>query len=137
MNTRDSKNSADCRRGVAAAEFAVCLPVIVLLVLGMIECCTMIFLKDSLTVAAYEGARTALVQDAEGNDVRRIAQEMLTQRRVRRGTIVIEPIDFERAAVGEYITVTVAAPADANAVIPGSFFRGRTLTSSVTMMKEL
>lgn len=125
------------RRGVAATEFAVCLPVIVLLVLGMIECCTMIFLKQSLTIAAYEGVRTGLEERAVANDVRRTGQQILTQRRVQGGTITVNPGNLPAVPVGQYITVTVTAPADRNSVIPGSFFRGRVLSASATMMKEL
>ena len=125
------------RRGVAATEFAVCLPVIVLLVLGMIECCTMIFLKQSLTVAAYEGIRTALEDRAVSRDVLRSSQQILTQRRVQGGTTTVNPNNIPAVPTGQYITVTVSAPADLNSVIPGSFFRGRILSASATMMKEL
>ncbi len=48
------------RDGVAATELAVCMPVIVLVVLATIESCAMIFLQQSLSIAAYEGARVAL-----------------------------------------------------------------------------
>ena len=48
------------RRGVAAVEFAVCLPVIILLVFGAIEASSFIFLKQSLNVAAYEGIRESI-----------------------------------------------------------------------------
>jgi len=138
MNVRTSrKNAGRRKRGVAAAEFAVCLPVIVLLVLAMIESCTMIFLKQSLTVAAYEGVRTALREDAVGADVRRASQQILTERRVKGGTITIRPNNFQALPVGEYIEVTATAPADLNSVIPGNFFRGKTLTGTATMMKEL
>ena len=139
MNARLIRKRANRnpRRGVAATEFAVCLPVIVLLVLGLIECCTMIFLKQSLTVASYEGIRTALEDRAVAADVRRTSQQILTQRRVRGGTIVVNPADIPGTPTGQYITVTVSAPADRNSVIPGSFFRGRTLSASATMMKEL
>lgn len=124
------------RRGVAATEFAVCLPVLVLIVLGMIECCTMIFLKQSLTAAAYEGIRAGLEQQADATDVRRASQQILTQRRVRGGTIAVSPNSIPTVPTGQYLTVTVSAPADLNSVIPGSFFRGRTLSASATMMKE-
>ena len=56
-------------RGVAAAELAVCLPVIVLIVIATIEACSALFLKQSLTAAAYEGVRTAIV--ASRHDRRR------------------------------------------------------------------
>ena len=48
------------RRGVAAVELAVCLPVIILLVFGAIEASSFIFLKQSLNVAAYEGIRESI-----------------------------------------------------------------------------
>lgn len=97
----------------------------------------MIFLKQSLTVAAYEGVRTALEDQAIARDVRRTGQQILTQRRVQGGAIAVNPSNIPAVPTGQYITVTVSAPADRNSVIPGSFFRGRTLTASATMMKEL
>ncbi|HEX6961937.1 MAG TPA: TadE/TadG family type IV pilus assembly protein [Lacipirellula sp.] len=124
------------RRGVAASELAVCLPVLVLLVLAMIEACTMIFLKQSLTVASYEGIRQALQPSASVADVEAKCNAVLVDRRVQGGQITIRPRNFQSLAPGEFIEVTVSAPAGANSVIPGSFFRGRTLSASATMMKE-
>ncbi len=136
--TRYGRRGRDFRRhGVAAAEFAVCLPVIVLLVLAMIESCTMIFLKQSLTVASYEGIRTALEERAVATDVRRTCQQVLIDRRVQGGLITVQPNAFETLPPGEFIAVTVSAPADLNSVMPGSFFRGKTLSATATMMKEL
>jgi Flp pilus assembly protein TadG len=121
---------------VAASELAVCLPVLVLLVLAMIECCTMIFLKQSLTVAAYEGIRTAIEPNATAVSVQTACESVLTDRRVQGGTVTINPGDFQNLARGQYIELTVTAPANENSVIPGSFFRGRTLSASASMMKE-
>ena len=138
MNARlPRKSAAYQRHGVAATEFAVCLPVIVLIALGMIECCTMIFLKQSLTIASYEGVRTALEDRAVSTDVLRSSQQILTQRRVQGGTTTVNPANIPAVPTGQYITVTVSAPADRNSVIPGSFFRGQILSASATMMKEL
>jgi len=124
------------RRGVAASELAVCLPVIVLLVLAMIEACTMIFLKQSLTIASYEGVRMSLAQDADDADVQAAASGVLRDRRVQGARVTIRPADITRVAPGEYIEVTVTAPTDPNSVIPGSFLRGRTLSATAVMMKE-
>lgn len=124
------------RRAIAASELAVCLPVLVLLVLAMIECCTMIFLKQSLTVASYEGIRNAIEPNATSTTVLAAANAVLTDRRVNGGVVAITPTNFEDIARGQYITVTVSAPASQNSVIPGSFFRGRTLSATATMMKE-
>jgi Flp pilus assembly protein TadG len=142
MNVRRSKNlgtlrhCSASRQGVAAAEFAVCLPVMVLLVLAMIESCTMIFLKQSLTVTAYEGVRTALEESAVGADVQSTCQQILADRQIQGGTVTINPTNFEALSPGEYIEVTVSAQADLNSVIRGSFFSGKTLTATATMMKE-
>lgn len=130
------RNRRQSRAGVAAAELAVCLPVIVLIVLATIEACTMVFLKQSLSIAAYEGARTALAQNATDADVMRAAQQVLTERRVNGGAVVVLPADLAAVAQGEYMTVTATAPAAGNAVIPIQFYRGRTLTGSATIMKE-
>jgi Flp pilus assembly protein TadG len=124
------------RRGVAASELAVCLPVMVLLVLATIETCTMIFLKQSLTVASYESVRTALQPGAVAADVQATCDGVLADRRIQGGKLTISPANFTQLTPGEYIQVTVSAPADSNSVIPGSFFRGKTLSASATMMKE-
>lgn len=136
MRRRNKSCARAHRRGVAASELAVCLPVLVLLVLAMIECCTMIFLKQSLTVAAYEGVRTSIEPNAVAADVETKCEGVLEDRRVEQPQIVITPANFESLAPGEYVTVTVSAPADRNSVLPGNFFGGRTLTASATMMKE-
>lgn len=131
-----SRNRRSQRAGVAAAEFAVCLPVIVLIVLATIEACTMVFLKQSLSIAAYEGARTALAQNASSADVVNAAEQILTERNVNGGTVSLSPSNLGAIAPGQYLTVSVVAPAAGNSVIPIRFYRGRTLTGSATMMKE-
>jgi len=124
------------RHGVAATEFAVCLPVLMLIILGMIESCSMIFLKQSLTVTSYEGIRTALEEGATEADVRLVCEQLFADRRIQSGTISILPANFEALPAGDYVQITVTAPADSNSVIPGSFYRGRTLSATATMMKE-
>ncbi|MDZ4657964.1 MAG: TadE/TadG family type IV pilus assembly protein [Bythopirellula sp.] len=131
-----SRNRRPQRAGVAAAEFAVCLPVIVLIVLATIEACTMVFLKQSLNIAAYEGARTALAQNVSSVDVVNAAEQVLTERNVNGGTVTISPSNLGAIAPGQYLTVSASAPATGNSVIPIRFYRGRTLTGSATMMKE-
>lgn len=122
------------RRGVAAAELAVCLPVMILLVVGAVETSSMIFLKQSLTVAAFEGGRTAVIPDATADDVEATCRDILTDRRVNGGSIVVG--DIEGTAIGDFIRVEVSAPCDQNTIIAGRFFRNRTLTGEATYMKE-
>lgn len=124
------------RQGGAAVELVVCLPVIVLLILGALEACGAIFLRQSLTVAAYEGARAALLPNATSASATTRSQQVIDDRRVIGATIATDPSDITTAVPGEYVTVTVTAPSDQNALFIGRFFRGRTLTGRAEMMKE-
>jgi hypothetical protein len=122
--------------GVAVTELAVCLPVVVLLVIATIEACSAIFLKQSVTVAAYEGVRTSLVPGADSALVEAKCNQILSDRRVEGATITITPSDIAALQPGEYVNVTVTAPCDPNTVVPASFYKGRNMTATASMMIE-
>lgn len=124
------------RRGTAAIELAVCLPVLLLLVLGSIECCGMIFLSQSLHISTYEGARVAIQSQATNADVIARSNEPLIARNVHSASFTLDPPDVRSVAGGETITVTVSVPCDANSILPLRFFKGRTLSAQTTMVKE-
>ncbi len=123
-------------RGVAAAELAVCLPVVVLLVIASLESCSALFLKQSLTVAAYEGVRQAIDKGATAGTVQTVCNNVLVDRKVQGSQVSVNPANISSTKPGDYITVTVSAPCDSNSVVPTTFFRGRTLTATATMMIE-
>lgn len=124
------------RFGVAAAELAVCLPVIVLLVVATVEACSMVFVKQSLTVAAYEGVRTALVKGATAADVQTTCDQILLDRNINGGTVTVTPTNFQTLPPGEYVDVTVSAPCDLNTIVPNGFYRGKNLSATASMMIE-
>lgn len=124
------------RRGVAATELAVCLPIIVLLVLGTIEACSMIFLKQSLSVAAYEGARTAIIPGMKEADVKAACNQILVDRNVSGATVTVTPTNIDALNPGDFVDVTVSAPCNANSVVRNKFYKGRTLSATASMMIE-
>jgi Flp pilus assembly protein TadG len=124
------------KRGVAAAELAVCLPVVVLLVIATIEACSAIFLKQSLTVAAYEGVRTALEEGSTASAVQATCNQILSDRKVQEASVTLTPSDMSVLQPGEYIDVTVSAPCDTNSLVPTSFYRGRQMSATASMMIE-
>jgi Flp pilus assembly protein TadG len=124
------------RHGVAATELAVCMPVIVLIVLATIEACAMIFLQQSLSVAAYEGARVSLAPGAQASNVEAQCQLILDDRDVRGAQINVSPGDIPGAAAGTWINVETSAPFAQNSLVGGWLFGNRTLTASVQMVKE-
>jgi Flp pilus assembly protein TadG len=124
------------RRGAAAVELAICLPLLVLLVMASIEACTMIFLDHSLTIASYEGVRAGINYDGTNADVLARANAIINSRDIQGAQVTINPPDVESAERGETIAVTVSAPCNLNMVIPPWFYDGRTLRSTMTMVKE-
>jgi Flp pilus assembly protein TadG len=138
QNPSRAKTSAAgwLRRGVATAELAVCLPIVVLLVLATIEACSMIFLKQALTVASYEGVRTALVKGATSKDVQTACEQVLTDRRIEGASVAITPADLSALGPGDFVDVTVDAPCATNSVLPVTFYRGQSLSTTASMMIE-
>jgi Flp pilus assembly protein TadG len=124
------------RHGVAATEFAVCLPIIVLLVLGTIEACSMVFLKQALAVAAYEGARTAIIPGATVDQVKAASLQVLKDRKIDGGVVTVKPTNIDALNPGDFVDVTVSAPCNANSIVRNKFYKGRTLSSNASMMIE-
>jgi len=141
MSQSYSKNGAYkrcCRNrgGAAVVELAIVLPVFVVILLGTIETCRMIFLQQSLEIAAYEALRVAIVPETDFADIEAAANALLTARRVNGAVISITPLDFQNATYGSFLRVNVSAPCNSNASAPLSFYGSKTLTGTVEMMKE-
>jgi len=124
------------RRGAAAVEFAVCLPILVLLVFGSIEACSFIFLKQSLSVAAYEGAREATLSNSTTSAASVRSQRILDSRGVTDYSISFPGGTPDAALRGQPVTVEVTAPTQTNSPLAGRFIPNRTLVSRVVMLKE-
>jgi hypothetical protein len=75
------------RTAAAAAELAICLPLIVFLLLASLEACSMIFLDHSLTIASYEGVRLAI--NYAGNNTDTLAPSRSIRRTSRRSSAAI------------------------------------------------
>ena len=123
------------RRGVAAVEFAVCLSVIVLLVFGSIEASSFIFLKQSLSVACYEGIREASKSEATHATAADRARVLLESRGVNDFEIRF-PVGVDDLERGEQVICEVSAPTRTNSPIAGEFVTNRNLTARLVMLKE-
>jgi len=105
-------------RGVAAAEFALLLPVFLLILFGIIEFGMIMYGREVVTNAAREGARAGIVQGPPkrtAGDITTIANNYLT------GT-GINPADVVFSPTGEGLsspnTLTVTAVYNYNFLIP-------------------
>ncbi|MEE2641388.1 MAG: TadE family protein [Planctomycetota bacterium] len=125
------------RRGIATSELAICLPIIILLTLGVLETCTVIFLKESITIGAYEGARVGIRKQGTNATATLRVTEFLDSRGIVYDSDFVsfsEP-GFDDADDLEHVTVTVVVPCQGN-TYTGWIFTGRSVSASVTMRKE-
>jgi hypothetical protein len=60
----------------------------------------------------------------------------LTDRRVQNAKVTVRPSNVASLEPGEFVDVTVSAPVSANSVMPTTFYRGRTLSATASMMIE-
>ena len=124
------------RRGAAAVECAFCIPIVIILMFATLETCSSIFLKESLTVAAYEGARVGVRRRATFEAVQNRAQAILDARNIQNATITILPTDFDSLDALDPIRVTVSAPTAGNSLYIFDFMANRTVSAQVVMVRE-
>jgi Flp pilus assembly protein TadG len=130
----DGKNGR--RTGAAVVEFAVVAPVLILVLLGMIECGRMIMVQQALTSAVREGARTASVDGTSSAAIESV-NEFLAGAGVRGSNVAVNLGSAGAVAHGQPITVTVSVPFSKVSWLPNPFFmKNLTLSSTATMRRE-
>lgn len=128
---------AKSRAGSACIEMAICLPVMIVMLLGSIETADMVYLKEILKTAAYEGARKATAPGQTSAAGQAAAQLLLTERGVTSGTVTVSPAVTTSTPTGTLITVTVTAPLGANSILPPVVLQGITsVGAKVTMVRQ-
>jgi len=133
---KPNNRSLNRRRGAAVVEFAVCLPLIVLIVFGGIEAANMLFLRQTLVQAAYEGVKTAVKVEGTSAQATASAQAVVDGRRLKNVSISISPSDLAAAPRGQIVEITVSAPGDDNSLFPFGPFAGKNVTATAVMVKE-
>jgi Flp pilus assembly protein TadG len=97
-------------RGAAAVEFALVLPVLILLIVGLVEFARVFNIQISLTNAAREGARTmAIENDPAMARSAVIAAAPSISPAVAAGQIAVSPAN---CGAGGTVTVTITYPVD-------------------------
>ena len=134
--TLAKRNRLRNRKGAAVVEFAVCLPLIMLIMLGSIEAANMLFLRQALVQASYEGAKAAVRLDSDNATVVEIANLVAAGRRIEGFTVETVPADVTTVPPGDFIRVRTSAPVNSNSFISGTVFRNLTLDAEAVMVKE-
>lgn len=125
------------RLGAAAVEFAVCAPVLVLLLIGMIEFGRMVMVQQVLTNASREGCRVAILDGSTNSEIQTTVSNYLSGSNINGATVTVTPNDPNTAPAGGPITVAVSIPYSQVTWIPAPMFLGgKTMAASTVMRRE-
>jgi Flp pilus assembly protein TadG len=130
------RTNAANRKGAALVELAVCLPVLMILILGSIEATGAIFVRQALTTAAYEAAREASRTGATTATATERGQAVLDARRIQNSTISFTPADVAAATRGSLITIEVTATLNGNSPFTGRVIPNQVNRVRTVMVKE-
>ncbi len=124
------------RRGVATIETAVTLPLLAFLTFGSIELSNMMFLRQSMTIASYEGARSASRAGGSQSLAETTIQELLNVRGVTAYSVQFNPAITTATPRGSMIQVTVSTTPSSISYAPFRLFSGNSISSSTTMVRQ-
>ena len=132
---RNQRHQRKCR-GATMVEFAICLPVLLAIVFGMLEFARITQLQHTARLAAFEGARAGVTLDASASDVNSEVNRVMSAVGILTFTTTITPANL--AYTSPTVTVNVSVPAKAN-----SWFTwfvtssSTTITASITLGREV
>ncbi|MEM1228749.1 MAG: TadE family protein [Planctomycetota bacterium] len=126
------------RHAAATAEMAICLPVLLTFTLATVDLCSIFFLRETVLIAAYEGARRGINQGGTNAAATERIHEILEERGV---TYVDSRVEFEGASYDdaetlEHVTLVVTVPTADNLLAPAGLYNDLNVTARITMRKE-
>lgn len=129
--------SRENRSGVAAVEFAVIAPLMMLFTFGLIEIGRFMLVKESATQATREGARVAVRPFATNDEIVQSINSELAIMSIENATITIDPPDLDAAEPGSLVTIKVEILPSEISWVPGFIdLGGAMITAESTMRRE-
>jgi Flp pilus assembly protein TadG len=135
VRSTPSARQAVVRRGAAAIEAAITLPMLIILVFGSIEMANAIFLRQSLNMAAYEAAKVVTRPGDNTTLAEARCANVMAMRKVTTYSMTITPAVTASTPEGTQVSVTVSAPASNLSYGPVRFMSGKTVVCTVTMVR--
>ena len=124
-------------RGIATLEVAVALPLLLILVFGAIEATNAIFLKQTVTTAAYEGARMASKTGGTTAQAETRCEEFLESRGITEFTFSTTPTEITpNTARGTQVIIHLSVAADSASLGPLFTYSGKTISRSFSMVRQ-
>ncbi|MCM2373731.1 TadE family protein [Aporhodopirellula aestuarii] len=126
------------RRGVAAVEFAIVLPMLVLIIFGSIETSRVLSIHHSLREAAMNGCRIYSLSDKTQVEAEAMVNHSLNEAGIKGYTVSFSPSAKSQITADlQPVTVTISVMHDEVGCDLAGFFTDATFTASVTLPAEL
>ncbi|MDZ4851019.1 MAG: TadE family protein [Pirellulaceae bacterium] len=138
MRSRYKSSKTKCgpnRRGSSIVEFAIMSPIIILIVFGTIDICSLYYLRQSGKLAAYEGCRIGLTTSGTDALVNNQATRVLNSRRITGYSITTIPPVADLTA-GQLLNVRVTMPSSINLPLRGWLTGSSDVICEVKMPSE-
>jgi Flp pilus assembly protein TadG len=132
--TRPSRLRLHNRIGAVAAETALTLPVLFLVVFGSFEFARAHSLLHTADNAAYEGARQGILPGATAADCEQKAQNVLQAIAAKDATVTVTPSQI--TADTQEVTVDIEIPMNTNGYVTGMFFHDQSIHGQCTLKRE-
>ena len=126
------------RKGAAVVEFALVLPIVVMLLLGCMEIGRGIMVAHALQEAAHAGCRVYAASDADVQAHEAIIAEAMTRAGIEKYSIVLDPPDKSQIDIElEPVSVTVSVDFGDVAWISSAHLSGKTILGRCTMPADI
>jgi Flp pilus assembly protein TadG len=125
------------RRGAAVVEFAILLPLLLAVVLGLVEFGRAMMVQQTLVATSREACRVAVLAGTSKTDVIDRATASLGAAGISTFTISMNPDPPSSAAEGTAVTVTIQVSFDNVTWLPVPIYLGgKTLSAAAVMRRE-
>ncbi len=128
---------ARLRRGAAVVEFAVCLPVVAMIILMCMDSVQVVRTKQALVETVHEMSRVLAVSDVDRQEAERIGHELLEKKGISGATLSFEPIPSADLPRGTTLFVEISAPVAGNCTLISGLFSSRSLEANSTVSREV
>ena len=122
------------RSGAVVVEFAICVPVLLLVFFASLEFSRVNMIRQTVENAVYEGARRGIVPGATADNCRTTAQTVLNTVSINGAQVDVSPTVITQDTTE--VTVSVAVPVNNNSWVTPVFFGDKTITGSMTLRRE-
>lgn len=122
------------RLGAVAAETALTLPILFIVVFASFEFARAHTLLHTADNAAYEGARRGIVPGAEAADCQTKSEAVLQSVGARDAVVTVTPSPITSKT--KEVTVDVEIPMNTNGYVTGIFFRNKSIHGQCTLTRE-